>query len=89
MEPIAERVGLRRVGRAHQALHRLVAVSPWDEREVLRVAREYALELLERQAPSRRPSEAGVPLRLRSGSAAFRYPTASPHATPPRPSRTA
>jgi len=51
VEPIAARVDPRRVGRAHQALHHVVAVSPWDEREVLRVAREYALELLERQAP--------------------------------------
>jgi hypothetical protein len=51
VEPIAARVDPAHVGRAHQALHHFVAVSPWDEREVLRVAREYALELLERQAP--------------------------------------
>ena len=51
VEPMAARVDPARVGRAHQALHHFVAVSPWDEREVLRVAREYALELLERQAP--------------------------------------
>ena len=51
MEPMAARIDPARVGRAHQALHHFVAVSPWDEREVLRVAREYALELLERQAP--------------------------------------
>ena len=51
VEPMAARVDPGQVGRAHQALHHFVAVSPWDEREVLRVAREYALELLERQAP--------------------------------------
>ncbi|MEX2503032.1 MAG: IS701 family transposase [Trueperaceae bacterium] len=51
IEPVAARVDPANVGRAHQALHHFVAVSPWDEREVLRVAREYALELLERQAP--------------------------------------
>jgi SRSO17 transposase len=51
VEPIAARVDPAHVRRAHQALHHFVAVSPWDEREVLRDAREYALELLERQAP--------------------------------------
>jgi len=51
IEPIAVRVDPHHLGRAHQALHHFVAVSPWDERAVLRVAREYALELLERQAP--------------------------------------
>jgi SRSO17 transposase len=51
VEPIAARVDPGHVGRAHQALHHFVAVSPWDEPELLRVAREYALELLERQAP--------------------------------------
>lgn len=51
VEPIAARVDPAHVGRAHQALHHFVASSPWDDGEVLRVAREYALELLERQAP--------------------------------------
>ena len=51
VEPMAARIDPDHVSRAHQALHHFVASSPWDAGVVLRVAREYALEFLERQAP--------------------------------------
>jgi len=51
VEPMAARIDPGHVSRAHQALHHFVASSPWDSGAVLRVAREYALAFLERQAP--------------------------------------
>lgn len=51
VEPMAARLDPAHVSRAHQALHHFVATSPWDDTAVLRVAREYALVFLERQAP--------------------------------------
>jgi hypothetical protein len=51
VEPMAARIDPRHVRARHQSMHHLVANGPWDEREVLRRARDYALEPLERHAP--------------------------------------
>jgi SRSO17 transposase len=51
VEPMAARVDPRHVSRAHQSLHHFVANAPWEERELLAVARDYALAQLERHAP--------------------------------------
>ncbi len=51
VEPMAARVDPRRAGPAHQSLHHFVADSPWDDEEVLRVARDEAVAAMERHAP--------------------------------------
>ena len=51
VEPMAARIDPRHVRARHQSMHHLVASAPWDEREVLRRARDYALGPLERHAP--------------------------------------
>jgi SRSO17 transposase len=51
VEPMAARVDPRHVSRAHQSMHHFVANAPWEERELLAVARDYALAQLERHAP--------------------------------------
>src|SRR5919106_5043634 len=51
VEPMAAKVDPRHVSRAHQSMHHFVANAPWDERELLAVARDYALTQLERHAP--------------------------------------
>jgi SRSO17 transposase len=51
IEPMAAKIDPRRVQARHQSMHHFVASAPWDGREVLRVARDYALEPLERHAP--------------------------------------
>jgi len=51
VEPMAARVDPRHVSRAHQSLHHFVANAPWEERELLAVARDYGLTQLERHAP--------------------------------------
>jgi SRSO17 transposase len=51
VEPMAARVDPRHVSARHQSMHHFVASAPWEEREVLRVARDYALAQLERHAP--------------------------------------
>jgi len=51
IEPMAAKVDPRRVQARHQSMHHFVASAPWDAREVIRVARDYALEPLERHAP--------------------------------------
>ncbi|MGH7464627.1 MAG: IS701 family transposase [Longimicrobiales bacterium] len=51
VEPMAAKVDPRHVGRAHQSMHHFVANAPWEERELLAVARDYALAQLERHAP--------------------------------------
>jgi SRSO17 transposase len=48
---MAAKIDPRRVRARHQSMHHFVANAPWDEREVIRVARDYALEPLERHAP--------------------------------------
>ena len=44
VEPMAAKIDPRRVPARHQSMHHFVASAPWDEREVMRVARDYALE---------------------------------------------
>jgi SRSO17 transposase len=51
IEPMAARLEPRHVSRAHQSLHHFVANAPWEARELLAVARDYALAQLERHAP--------------------------------------
>jgi len=51
VEPMAARVDPRRTRSRHQSMHHFVAVSPWDEGEVLAVARDHALAAMERHAP--------------------------------------
>src|SRR5882762_7919971 len=51
IEPMAAKIDPRRVQARHQSMHHFVAVAPWDERAVLRTARDYLLPQLERHAP--------------------------------------
>jgi SRSO17 transposase len=51
VEPMAARIDPRHVSARHQSMHHFVAKAPWDERKALAVARDYALEQLERHAP--------------------------------------
>src|SRR6266536_1764149 len=48
IEPMAARVDPRHVRARHQSLHHFVSNAPWDEQTVLRVARDYVLEQMER-----------------------------------------
>jgi SRSO17 transposase len=48
IEPMAARVDPRHVRARHQSLHHFVSNAPWDDEAVLRVAREYVLEQMER-----------------------------------------
>src|SRR2546425_272104 len=48
IEPMAARVEPRHVRARHQSLHHFVANAPWDDEAVLRVARDYVLEQMER-----------------------------------------
>jgi len=51
VEPMAARIDPRHVQARHQSMHHFVASAPWDEAELLRVARDYALAQLERHGP--------------------------------------
>jgi SRSO17 transposase len=51
VEPMAAKIDPRHVSALHQSMHHFVANAPWDEREVLAVARDHALAQLERHAP--------------------------------------
>ncbi len=51
VEPMAARIDPRHVCALHQSMHHFVANAPWDECEILAVARDYALAQLERHAP--------------------------------------
>jgi SRSO17 transposase len=51
VEPMAAKVDPRRVSSRHQSMHHFVASAPWDAEAVLNVARDYALEQMERHAP--------------------------------------
>src|SRR5207247_6071175 len=51
VEPMAAKIDPRHVRARHQSMHHFVALAPWDARAVLRVARDAALEPLERHAP--------------------------------------
>src|SRR5713226_4763989 len=48
IEPMAARVDPRHVRARHQSLHHFVSNAPWDDEAVLRVARAYVLEQMER-----------------------------------------
>ena len=48
---MAAKIDPRHVSARHQSMHHLVASAPWDEGQVLGVARDYALGQLERHAP--------------------------------------
>jgi SRSO17 transposase len=47
VEPMAARVDPRHVSARHQSMHHFVSSAPWDERDVLRIARDNALAQLE------------------------------------------
>ena len=51
VEPMAAKIDPRHVSRLHQSMHHFVANAGWEDREVLAVARDYALAQLERHAP--------------------------------------
>jgi SRSO17 transposase len=51
IEPMAAKVDPRHLRARHQSMHHFVANAPWDEYEVLRVARDYALASFERHVP--------------------------------------
>jgi SRSO17 transposase len=51
VEPMAARIDPGHVQARHQSMHHFVASAPWGEAALLRVAREYALEQLERHGP--------------------------------------
>jgi SRSO17 transposase len=51
VEPMAAKVDPRNVESRHQSMHHFVADAPWDAREVIRVARDWALEQFDRHAP--------------------------------------
>jgi SRSO17 transposase len=56
VEPMATKLDPTHVRARHQSMHHFVAQGPWSERELLQVARDYALAQLERHAPV-----AGIP----------------------------
>lgn len=51
VERMAAKIAPRQVSRLHQSMHHFVANAPWDDGRVLAVARDHALEQLERHAP--------------------------------------
>jgi SRSO17 transposase len=51
VEPMAAKLDPLHVQARHQSLHHFVSQAPWSERELLRVARDYALAAFERHAP--------------------------------------
>lgn len=51
VEPMAAKIDPRHVRARHQSMHHFVSSAPWDERELIDAAREYALAGLERHAP--------------------------------------
>ncbi len=51
VEPMAAKVDPMRLSARHQSMHHFVAKAPWDERDVLRVARNWALDQMERHGP--------------------------------------
>ncbi|MDO8476427.1 MAG: IS701 family transposase [Candidatus Rokubacteria bacterium] len=51
IEPMAARVDPRHVRSRHQSMHHFIADAPWDERAVLRVARDWVLDPMARHGP--------------------------------------
>jgi SRSO17 transposase len=44
VEPMAARIDPRNVRSRHQSMHHFVATAPWDSQQIMKVARDYALE---------------------------------------------
>jgi SRSO17 transposase len=44
VEPMAARIDPRNVRSRHQSMHHFVATAPWDAQEIMKAARDYALE---------------------------------------------
>lgn len=44
VEPMAARIDPRNVRSRHQSMHHFVATAPWDAQEIMKTARDYALE---------------------------------------------
>ncbi|MCC6159318.1 MAG: IS701 family transposase [Deltaproteobacteria bacterium] len=51
VEPMAARLDPRHVSARHQSMHHFISGAAWSDDEVLRVARDYVLPLMERHAP--------------------------------------
>jgi SRSO17 transposase len=51
VEPMAAKIDPFHVSATHQSMHHFVSNAPWDDREILAVARDYALRQLERHGP--------------------------------------
>jgi SRSO17 transposase len=51
VEPMAARVDPRNVESRHQSMHHFVADAPWEARDVVRAARDWALEQFDRHGP--------------------------------------
>jgi len=51
VEPMAAKVDPRNVRSRHQSMHHFVADAPWDAGEVIRAARDWALEQFDRHGP--------------------------------------
>jgi SRSO17 transposase len=60
VEPMAAKVDPRNVESRHQSMHHFVADAPWEARNVIRAAREWALEQFERHGPWKRGSWASL-----------------------------
>src|SRR3954454_6094930 len=51
VEPMAAKVDPRNVRSRHQSMHHFVADAPWEARDVIRAARDWALEQFDRHGP--------------------------------------
>jgi SRSO17 transposase len=51
VEPMAAKIDPRNVESRHQSMHHFVADAPWDASDVVRVARDWALEQFDRHGP--------------------------------------
>jgi SRSO17 transposase len=51
VEPMAARVDPRHVRARHQSMHHFVTNAPWEDAAVLRAARDWVLDALERHGP--------------------------------------
>jgi SRSO17 transposase len=51
VEPMAAKVDPRNVESRHQSMHHFVADAPWEARDVIRAARDWALEHFDRHGP--------------------------------------
>jgi len=51
VEPMAARIDPAHVRQRHQSMHHFIAEAPWDDHEVLRAIRRYALPLIEETGP--------------------------------------